>query len=104
MDAISKYISTDVERVLQINLNEIQPLDDASMVICCIPFLVAAIILYIVKSKTKHLPPWIHVEEGEISRFSVGSLCIEQYHFDILLRTLKPVKLDRRYINGNFSS
>jgi hypothetical protein len=96
MDAISKYISIDIERVLQINLNEIQPLNDAFIFIYYIPFLIAAIILYIIKSKTKHLPLWIHVEEGEISRFFINSLYIKQYYFDILLRILKPIKLNYR--------
>jgi hypothetical protein len=43
--------------------------------ICCSPFLVATIVLYIFRSKTEHLPSWIQVEEGEVSKLSVGGLC-----------------------------
>ncbi|KAH7111851.1 hypothetical protein B0J11DRAFT_447300 [Dendryphion nanum] len=122
---MSKFVPAGVEKVFQINLNDIQPLNDAlakvtmaniqdaliigvvlafivttiSMcsisgkflcltdillrvgisllfgMICCIPFLVAAIVLYMFNSKAKHLPPWIQVEEGEVSRLTVGGLC-----------------------------
>jgi hypothetical protein len=127
---VSKIIPTNVENLVQINLNDIRPLTDALAkvttasiqdalvigvtfifimsalsictvfgrflcltaillrfrilkvgtllllgLICCSPFLVATIVLYIVKSKTEHLPPWIQVEEGEVSRTSVEGLC-----------------------------
>ncbi|KAH7111110.1 hypothetical protein B0J11DRAFT_447699 [Dendryphion nanum] len=127
---MSKLIPAGFEKVLRINLNDIQPLNDAlakvtmaniqdalivgvvlafivttiSMcsisgkflcltdillrfrilrvgisllfgMICCIPFLVAAIVLYMFNSKAKHLPPWIQIEEGGVSRLSVGGLC-----------------------------
>jgi hypothetical protein len=43
--------------------------------LCCIPFFVPAIVLYILKSKTQQLPPWIQVEQGEVDKLCLGGLC-----------------------------
>ena len=48
--------------------------------ICCIPFLVAATVLHILKSKTQQLPPWIQVEQGEVGKLCpVRSLLCHRY-------------------------
>jgi hypothetical protein len=41
----------------------------------CIPFFVAAIVLYILKSKTQQLPPWIQVEQGPVGKRCLGGFC-----------------------------
>jgi hypothetical protein len=42
--------------------------------LCCIPFFVVTIVLYILKSKTQQLPPWIQVEQGEVGKLCLGGL------------------------------
>lgn len=48
--------------------------------ICCIPFIIAAVIFLILGSKAKHLPPWVQVEEGP-----VGKLCLGASVFGIIM-------------------
>jgi hypothetical protein len=43
--------------------------------ICWVPFLVATVILYILRSKTGQLPSWIQVDQGEVSGLCLGSFC-----------------------------
>jgi hypothetical protein len=43
--------------------------------LCCIPFTLAAIILHVLNMKAQQLPSWIQVEQGEVGKLCLGSLC-----------------------------
>ncbi|KAH7119560.1 hypothetical protein B0J11DRAFT_508372 [Dendryphion nanum] len=72
---MSKFVPAGVEKVFQINLNDIQPLNDAlakvTMANIQDALIIGVVLAFIVTTismcsiSAKHLPPWIQVEEGE---------------------------------------
>ena len=61
--------------LLQLNLVPRVIVHLALGLLCCLPFLVLVVILHIFQTKTKSLPSWIDVQQGQLGGLSVGTLC-----------------------------
>jgi hypothetical protein len=59
--------------------------------ICCIPFVIPTVILFVVQSKIENLPSSIEVQKGDVSNYSLGVLCCGVVM--MLLATLSPILL-----------